>query len=482
MKKNNFEEMTNVISSLHTDLYQINMGLVYFKEGLHEKNTVFNVYFRKLPFGNGYAVFMGLRRVLEYLKNFGFSSPQIEYLRSLGYEEDYLHYLAKMRFTGTVKSLREGEICFPNEPILIVEAPLIQAQWIETAILNIINYQTLVATKASRLKQVAGSDSLMEFGTRRAQEADAALWGARASYLVGFEATSNVEAGFKFNLPISGTHAHALVQAFGDEKEAFRAYAKNHRDCVFLVDTYDTLRSGVPNAIAIAKEFGDKINFKGIRLDSGDLAYLSKEARKLLDEAGFKNTKIIASNDLDEQTILHLKMQGAIIDIWGIGTKNITCFDEPALGGVYKLACIDGEDRIKISSNPEKTSIPSEKNLYRLYDKKTGNALVDVITLKNETIEENEPLTLFHPTHTYLENTYTNFTVRPLLKEVICNGVITEYEPTNDQIRNFHFKELNSFWEEIRRTHNPHIYFVDLSLSLYEHKMNAIKKEMGKLK
>jgi nicotinate phosphoribosyltransferase len=276
MKKNNFEEMTNVISSLHTDLYQINMGLVYFKEGLHEKNTVFNVYFRKLPFGNGYAVFVGLRRVLEYLKNFGFSSNQIEYLRSLGYEEDYLHYLAKMRFTGTVKSLREGEICFPNEPILIVEAPLIQAQWIETAILNIINYQTLVATKASRLKQVAGKDSIMEFGTRRAQEADAAIWGARASYLVGFDATSNVEAGFRFNLPISGTHAHALVQAFGDEKEAFRAYAKNHRDCVFLVDTYDTLRSGVPNAITIAKEFGDKINFKGIRLDSGDLASLER--------------------------------------------------------------------------------------------------------------------------------------------------------------------------------------------------------------
>ncbi|WP_245208827.1 nicotinate phosphoribosyltransferase [Gottfriedia endophytica] len=475
-----------VISSLHTDFYQINMGNVYFNDGIHEKKSVFNVYFRKLPFGNGYAVFMGLRRVLEYLKNFHFTDEQLHYLRALGFKEDYLSYLSTMKFTGTVRSIAEGEICFANEPILTIEAPLIQAQWVETAILNIVNYQTLVATKASRIRHVAGNDVVMEFGTRRAQEESASLWGARASVLAGFDGTSNVQAGFQFELPLSGTHAHALVQAYGDELTAFRKYAETHQDCVFLVDTYDTLRSGVPNAIKVAKEFGEKIKFKGIRLDSGDLAYLSKEARKMLDEAGFTEAKIVASNDLDEETIIHLKMQGAKIDVWGIGTKNITCYDDPALGGVYKLAAIENEegiieDRIKISSNPIKTSTPSSKNLYRLYDKDNGHALVDVITTIDEKINENEPITLFDPTHTYLEQTFENFTVRCLLNEYVKDGVVIETYPSNEQIKKFNQDELTCFWEEIKRTQNPHNYYVDYSAQLYERKMNAIKVEREKI-
>lgn len=298
--------------TLHTDLYQINMAETYWRDGIHKKRAVFELFFRKLPFGNGYAVFAGLEKVIQFIQNFRFSEEDLEYLKNeVGYKEDFLAYLKDLRFTGTIRSMKEGELVFGNEPILRVDAPLAEAQLIETALLNIVNYQTLIATKASRIKQVVGDDVAMEFGTRRAQEMDAAVWGTRAAYLAGFDATSNVRAGKMFGIPVSGTHAHAMVQAYKDEYTAFHKYAETHKDCVFLVDTYDTLRLGVPNAIKVAKELGDQINFIGIRLDSGDLAYLSKEARKMLDEAGFKDAKIIASSDLDEYTIINLKAQGA---------------------------------------------------------------------------------------------------------------------------------------------------------------------------
>lgn len=328
--------------ALHTDLYQINMAEAYWADGIHNRKAVFELFFRNLPFGNGYAVFAGLERVLDYLREFQFSESDLAYLKNeLGYKDDFIEFLKDIRFTGDVYSMVEGELVFANEPIIRVEAPLIEAQLIETALLNIVNYQTLIATKASRIKQVVKTDTVMEFGTRRAQEMDAAIWGSRATIIGGLEATSNVRAGKKFGIPVAGTHAHSLVQAYKSEYEAFHSYAKRHKDCVFLVDTYNTLKIGVPTAIQVAKELGDKINFVGIRLDSGDIAFLSKEARRMLDEAGYTDAKIVVSNDLDEYTILNLKAQGAKVDMWGIGTKLITAYDQPALGAVYKIVSIE---------------------------------------------------------------------------------------------------------------------------------------------
>ena len=383
--------------ALHTDLYQINMGYAYFKDGIHERKSYFDVYFRKIPFGGGYAVFAGLEKVVEYLNSFEFTDSDIEYLAGLGYEDDYLQYLKQMKFTGSIRSVREGEIVFGNEPLIRVEAPLIQAQIIETAILNIVNYQILIATKAARIKHLCPNEPCMEFGTRRAHEFDAAVWGARAAIIGGFDSTSNVKAAKLFGIPCSGTHAHSFVQAYENEKVAFKKYAAAHKDCYFLVDTYDTLRSGIPTAIEVADELKDKINFLGIRLDSGDIAYLSKEARKMLDAAGYPNAKVVASNDLDEATITHLKQEGARIDAWGIGTKLITAYDNPALGAVYKLACLEDEngnmvDRLKVSENPAKLTIPGIKRVYRIINKENGMAAGDYIALESENVNEEKSI------------------------------------------------------------------------------------------
>ncbi|HIW38702.1 MAG TPA: nicotinate phosphoribosyltransferase, partial [Candidatus Jeotgalicoccus stercoravium] len=304
---------------LHTDLYQINMTKTYFEKGIHNKKTIFDLYFRQMPFDNGYAVFAGLERMIDYLQNLHFSNSDIAYLETLGYEEEFLAYLKTIRFTGTMRSVLEGDTVFNNEPLVQIEAGLAEAQLIETALLNIVNFQTLIATKASRIRQLVPNDNLMEFGTRRAHEFDAALWGARASIIGGFNGTSNVRAAKLFGIKPSGTHAHAMIQAFGNDYDAFKAYADTHSDCVFLVDTFDTIKSGIPTAIKVAKEYKDKINFVGIRIDSGDIAYLTKQARKMLDEAGFHDAQIIVSNDLDEVTILSLLSQGAKVDGWGIG-------------------------------------------------------------------------------------------------------------------------------------------------------------------
>jgi len=413
--------------ALHTDLYQINMGYAYFKDGIHERKSYFDVYFRKIPFGGGYAVFAGLEKVVEYLNSFEFTDSDIEYLAGLGYEDSYLQYLKQMKFTGSIRSVREGEIVFGNEPLIRVEAPLIQAQIIETAILNIVNYQILIATKAARIKHLCPNEPCMEFGTRRAHEFDAAIWGARAAIIGGFDSTSNVKAAKLFGIPCSGTHAHSFVQAYEDEKVAFKKYAAAHKDCYFLVDTYDTLRSGIPTAIEVADELKDKINFLGIRLDSGDIAYLSKEARKMLDAAGYPNAKVVASNDLDEATITHLKQEGARIDAWGIGTKLITAYDNPALGAVYKLACLEDEngnmvDRLKVSENPAKLTIPGIKRVYRIINKENGMAAGDYIALESEDVSKEKSIKLFHPTHTYLEKEVENFEARDLHVDVFKDG------------------------------------------------------------
>ena len=467
--------------TLHTDLYQINMAETYWRDGIHNKRAVFELFFRKLPFGNGYAVFAGLEKIIQYIQGFRFSEDDLEYLKNeIGYKDDFLEYLKNMRFTGTIRSMQEGELVFGNEPILRVDAPLGEAQLIETALLNIVNYQTLIATKASRIKQVVGSEMAMEFGTRRAQEMDAAIWGTRAAYLAGFDATSNVRAGKLFGIPVAGTHAHSMVQAYKDEHTAFHKYAESHKDCVFLVDTYDTLRLGVPNAIKVAKELGDKINFIGIRLDSGDLAYLSKKARKLLDEAGFTDAKIYASSDLDEHTIINLKAQGAKIDSWGIGTKLITAYDQAALGAVYKIVSIENEngkmeDTIKISSNPDKVTTPGMKKVYRIINNTNHHAEGDYIAMEDEKLPEKR-LRMFHPTHTYINKVVTNFTAKELHQDIFANGNLVYEIPCLEESREYLKQNLDALWDEYKRILNPEDYPLDLSQKCWDNKMKNIEE------
>ncbi|KIL48451.1 nicotinate phosphoribosyltransferase [Jeotgalibacillus campisalis] len=467
---------------LHTDLYQINMAETYWEDGMHEKKAVFELFFRTLPFGNGYAIFAGLERCLNYLTDFKFTESDLDYLEhELGYKTDFISYLRDIRFTGTVRSMREGELVFANEPIMRIEAPIIEAQLVETALLNIVNYQTLIASKASRIKQVVKEETVMEFGTRRAHEMDAAIWGTRAAYIGGFDATSNVRAGKIFGLPVAGTHSHAMVQAYRDEYTAFKKYARRHKDCVFLVDTYNTLKSGVPIAIQVAKELGDEINFVGVRLDSGDIAYLSKETRRMLDEAGFADTKIIASNDLDEYTILNLKAQGAVVDIWGIGTKLITAYDQPALGGVYKLVSIENDqgemvDTIKISSNAEKVTTPGIKRVYRIINKLNNKSEGDYITLEGENPQEEDHLKMFHPVHTFVTKFVTNFEARDLHEVVFENGEQCYITPPIEEIKEYVKTNLELLWDEYKRSMNPEEYPVDLSQRCWDNKMRNIQE------
>ena len=469
--------------ALHTDAYQLSMMQTYFMKGIHERKAVYEMYFRKMPFQNGYAVFAGLERFVNFLSGLHFSQSDLDYLRSTGeFNEEFLDYLKNWRFKGTVRTPREGDVVFNNEPIVQVEATVFDAQLIETPLLNIINYQTLIATKASRIRSVVCDQTMMEFGSRRAQEMDAALWGTRAAYIGGFNATSNVRAGKLFGIPISGTHAHSLVQVYRNDYEAFNAYAETHHDVVFLVDTYDTLRSGVPAAIRVAQEMGDKINFIGVRIDSGDLAYVSKGVRKMLDEAGFPNASIVASNDLDESTIKSLKFQGAKIDTWGIGTKLITAYDQAALGGVYKVVSIEDEngdmtDTIKISGSAEKISTPGQKQVWRITRNSDGKSQGDYVALWNED-PTNLPdgLYMFHPSYPYLNKTVVDYTARPILQDIFVDGELVYELPALDEVRDFAQHHINSLYSEYRRDLNPQEYPVDLSQDAWDHKMNLIKK------
>ena len=473
--------------ALHTDFYELNMMYTYWKQGIAEKNAVFEVYFRDLPFGSGFAVFAGLEHVVQYLQDLHFSDSDIAYLKDVtDYPQEFLDYLANLKFTSTVRSAVEGDLVFNNEPILQVEGPLAQGQLVETAILNIINYQTLVATKAARIRSVVGSDPLMEFGTRRAQETSAAMWGTRAAFIGGFNATSNVRAGKVFGIPISGTHAHALVQVYQDDYTAFKAYAEVNHDVTFLVDTYDTLRSGVPAAIRVAKEMGDKIDFQGVRIDSGDMAYISKRVRQQLDDAGFTDTKIVASNDLDENTIQNLKMQGAKIDTWGVGTKVITAFDHPALGAVYKLVAIEDDhgemaDTIKLSSNAEKVSTPGKKQVWRITRHANGKSEGDYVALAYEDVASLEELYMFHPNFTYINKTITDFDARPLLQPIFDHGDLVYKLPKLVDIRKFAMQCVESLWDEYTRVLNPQDYPVDLSQAAWDNKMAIIRRIKEKI-
>lgn len=466
--------------ALHTDAYELSMMQTYWKQGMGNRRTVFEAFFRKMPFNNGYAVYVGLDHIIRYIKNLHFTASDIDYLKSTGqFDNDFLEYLRDFRFTGSLRSFEEGDFVFNHEPILQVDAPMIEAQLVETAILNILNYQIMIATKASRIRSVVGDQSVMEFGTRRAQELDASIWGTRAAYIGGFNATSNVRAGKLFGIPISGTHAHALVQAYMNDYDAFKAYAQTHHDCVFLVDTFDTLKSGVPNAIKVAKEFGDKINFQGVRIDSGDMAYLSKRVRTMLDEAGFPEAKIFASNGLDEKTIQNLKMQGAKIDVWGIGTKLITAYDQPTLGAVYKLVAFENEygemvDTIKISNNVGKMSTPGKKQVWRINDRLDGKSEGDYITLADEDPRKLSQINMFNPQFPLQQKDVSDFTARPMLKDIWRDGEFVYTEPSLEEIRDHRIASLAALWDEYKRDLNPEVYPVDLSRRCYDNKMKLI--------
>lgn len=482
--------------TLHTDAYQINMIETYWHDGIHNRKAVFELFFRKLPFGNGYGIFAGLERIVQYIQDFRFSDSDIHYLRdAFGYEEEFLAFLKELKFTGKIRSMREGELVFGNETILQVDSTLAEAQLVETALLNIVNYQTLVATKASRIKQIIGDEQAMEFGTRRAQEMDAAIWGTRAAFIAGFTSTSNMRAGKLFGIPASGTHAHSMIQAYMDDYTAMKKYAEScvrRKNKVFipLVDTYDTLRSGVPSAIKVAKEFEGRVRFDGIRLDSGDMAYLSKEARKMLDEAGFPDASIVASNDLDEYTIMNLKAQGAKINVWGIGTKLITAYDQPALGAVYKIVAIENEhgemvDTIKISGNPEKVTTPGMKKLYRIINMINHRSEGDYIALDEEHPNEEDHLKMFHPVHTYISKFVTNFEARDLHHDIFVDGQLVYELPDIFEIQKFTLSNMDVLWDEYKRSLNPEEYPVDLSQKCWDNKIAVIQKvkeQVAKLK
>lgn len=471
--------------TLHTDKYQINMMYAHWLQGTKNEKAVFEVYFRKLPFNNGFAVFAGLERIVNYIRSLQFGEEEITYLRTQeeNYKEEFLDELRNFRFTGNIYAMEEGTLVFANEPLLCVEARIFEAQLIETAILNMMNYQTLIATKAARIKQVAQDDVLLEFGTRRAQETDAAIWGARAAYIAGFHATSNMRAGMLFGIPAKGTHAHSWVQGHDTEEESFHAYAESLPDFVtLLVDTYNTLKSGVPNAIKIAhllESKGKRMN--AIRLDSGDLAYLSQMARKMLDDAGLSYVKIVASNDLDENIISNLKSQGAKIDVWGVGTQLITAADQPSLGGVYKLVAREKngsyEPVIKISANPEKVSTPGFKELYRIVNLSTGKAEADYITLKDEQqVKNGERIKLFDPVHSYIHKYIDHYEAIPLLKPIFVQGELVYQLPSLDQIRSYHKGQFDLFWPQYLRKLNAEAYRVNLSEAAWELKRDLIQK------
>ena len=468
--------------TLLTDLYQLTMGYGFYRQKKHEEEVVFDLFFRKNALIT-YSLFAGLEQAMDYLLGWRFDDEDIEYLRSLKlFDEDFLTYLKNMKFTGDVYAVKEGTPVFPGEPILTVKAPLIQAQFAETALLNIINHQTLIATKSSKIcRATAGKGVVMEFGLRRAQGPDAGINGARAAIIGGCASTSNVIAGQKFGIPVAGTMAHSWVMDYPTEYDAFRAYADAYPDnCLLLVDTYDTLRSGVPNAIKVFKELKEAGHKpRGIRLDSGDLAYLSKKARKMLDEAGFPEAIICVSGDLEERSINSLLQQGAKIDSWGVGTKLITSEDLPALGGVYKLSAVFDEEgnatpKIKLSDNTAKITNPSFKRLYRLYDRENGMAIADLITLRDEDVDDSKPLTIFHPVETWKTHEVENFRAEELQQAMVKQGkLVYEFPPLMD-VQKYSKNELSKFWEEYLRLDMPQLYKVDLSDKLHALKFSMI--------
>ena len=458
--------------TLLTDLYQLTMMNGYYEKNVHEDVVVFDMFFRKNACKGGYTIVCGIEQLVEYIENLKFSESDLDYLKTLNlFSDKFLDFLRDFKFTGDIYTVEEGTVMFPNEPIIRIKAPLYQAQLIETALLTIINFQSLIATKASRVCFAAKDDPVFEFGLRRAQGPDAGTYGARAAIIGGCTATANVLAGKMFNIPVVGTHAHSWVQKFDNELDAFEAYAKIYpNNCLLLVDTYDVLKSGMPNAIKVFKELKAKGHKPlGIRLDSGDLDYLSKECKNMLTEAGFEDVRITASNDLDEYCISNLKSSGSPINSWGVGTKLITSSDSPSLGGVYKLVASykDGkyDPKIKISEDPEKITNPGYKKVVRIYNTQ-GHAEADLIMLEDESIDTTKPLTIFHPVYKWKTKTFTNYTIKELLKPLYINGECKYEKKSVIEIQEYTRNELNTLWREYKRLLYPQTYKVDLSENL----------------
>lgn len=480
--------MSTLNLTLLTDLYEITMMQGYFKSGKKDL-AVFDAFYRKNPCDGGYAICAGLEQVIDYIEHLHFDADDIAYLRSLKiFDEDFLAYLSDFHFSGDIYAIPEGSVMFPREPMLKVVAPIMEAQLIETAVLNMINHQSLIATKAARVCYAAKGDGVMEFGLRRAQGPDSGTYGARAAVIGGCKGTSNVLAGQLFDVPVLGTHAHSWIMSFPDEYTAFQAYAKLYPNaCTLLVDTYDTLKSGVPNAIHVFEEMrkaGTLSKNYGIRMDSGDLAYLSKKARLMLDEAGFPDAVIAASNDLDEYLIESLKQQGAAITSWGVGTNLITSKDNPSFGGVYKLAAIQDKKgnfipKIKLSENIEKVTNPGNKTFYRIYDKASGKIRADLICLADEVFDESKDLKLFDPNAPWKKTRLPggSYTMREMLIPVFKNGKAIYHSPSVMEIQQICNREKASLWDETKRFTNPHEIHVDLSQKLYDMK-TALLEDM----
>ncbi|MCD8379869.1 MAG: nicotinate phosphoribosyltransferase [Lachnospiraceae bacterium] len=468
--------------SMVMDMYEMTMSNGYFHEGLQDRMAAFDVFYRNNPDQAGFAIFAGLEQVVEYVQNLHFDEEDIEYLRSLHmYSDEFLQYLRNFKFRGDIYAMPEGTIMYPNEPIMTVVAPLIDAQLIETAILLEINHQSLIATKTNRIVRSAAGKPVSDFGARRAHNVDAAVYGARAAYIGGAAGTATVLAGEMFCIPITGTMAHSWVMAFDSEYEAFKAFAVNYPDASsLLVDTYDVLKSGVPNAIRVAKEVLEPMGkrLKSIRLDSGDLAYLSKEARKMLDEAGLQDCLIVASNSLDEYTIRSLRVQGAVIDSYGVGEKLITSSTQPVFGAVYKLAAISENGKfvpkIKISETAEKITNPGIKEIYRVYDE-NGKAVADYLAVKGEEIDASKPVRYVDPVQYWKNRSFENCTFKPLQKQIFKNGeLIYELPSLNDIKKYVRFQLDHEIWQEEQRFENAHIHYLDMSPAMFELKMGLL--------
>ncbi len=467
-----------------TDFYEITMANGYFQNGIKEKTVYFDMFFRKVPDNGGFAIMAGVEQLIRYLKNLKFYDKDIEYLRSKKlFSEEFLLYLKDFKFRCDVWAVPEGTPIFPNEPVITVRGPVIEAQLVETMILLTINHQSLIATKANRIVRAAQGRGVMEFGSRRAQGYDGAIYGARAAYIGGCVGTACTIAERDFGIPAIGTMAHSWIQIFPSELEAFRAYALNYPDgCTFLVDTYNVLKSGVPNAIKIFNEVVVPKGFrpKGIRIDSGDITYLSKEARKMLDDAGFPDCKIVASNSLDEFIIRDILMQGARVDLFGVGERLITSESEPVFGGVYKLAAVEENGgivpKIKLSENVGKITNPGFKQVWRLFDKETGKAIADVLAAGDESIDEDKPYELFDPEYTWKRKTVTNFYMKRLLARIFDKGICVYESPGLEDIRNYCKEQIDTLWEEVKRFENPHKYYVDLSKPLWDMKNSLLEQ------
>ncbi len=479
--------MSTLNLTLLTDLYEMTMMQGYYKTG-NQDIAVFDAFYRSNPCDGGYAICAGLEQMIDYIQNLHFDEEDIAYLRSLKiFDEDFLEYLNNFKFSGNIYAIPEGTVVFPREPLLKVIAPIMEAQLIETAILNIINHQSLIATKAARVCHAAKGDGVMEFGLRRAQGPDSGTYGARAAIIGGCKGTSNVLAGHMFDVPVLGTHAHSWIMSFSDEYTAFKNYASLYPSaCILLVDTYDTLKSGVPNAIRVfteMREAGIPLSYYGIRMDSGDLAYLSKEVRKMLDAAGFETAVISASNDLDEYLIETLKIQGATITSWGVGTNLITSKDNPAFGGVYKLAALQNKDgefvpKIKLSENIEKVTNPGNKIVYRIYDIKTGKIRADLICLAGENFDTSKDLKLFDPNAPWKKTRLRggSYTLRELLVPIFENGECVYESPSVMEIQAVCNREKDTIWDETKRFVNPAEIYVDLSDKLYQMKTDLLNQ------